>query len=152
MPAIRYSTAVDARPNEPEEVALIEYTTRTPLEVEDVIRVFRSSGIRRPIDDPPRIARMLAAATLVVSAWDGNRMVGVARSLTDFSYACYLSDLAVDGEYQKQGIGRGLIEHTREEIGPEVLLLLVPLPSAMEYYPRLGFERSERTFLIPRER
>ena len=95
---------------------------------------------------------MLAAATLVVSAWDGNRMVGVARSLTDFSYACYLSDLAVEADYQKQGIGRGLIEHTREEIGPEVLLLLVSVPSAMEYYPRLGFERSERTFLIPRER
>jgi len=40
----------------------------------------------------------------MVTAWHEDKLIGVARSITDFHYACYLSDLAVYKEYQKQGI------------------------------------------------
>jgi GNAT superfamily N-acetyltransferase len=123
-----------------------------PVDTADIIAVFVSSGIRRPVDDPERIARMFAHADLVVSAWDGGRLVGVARALTDFSYCCYLSDIAVMKEYQRRGIGAAMIDLVRERIGEETMLLLLSAPGAMTYYPQLGFQPVENGFIIPRRR
>ncbi|MDR6721743.1 GNAT superfamily N-acetyltransferase [Paenibacillus amylolyticus] len=128
----------------------ILYKMNADLKTEDVQNVFRSSGIKRPVDDGNRIQRMIENATLTVSAWHGDKLIGLARAITDFSYCCYLSDLAVSKEYQRNGIGRQLIERVRSHLGEEVALLLLSAPTAMEYYPRLGFEQTEKAFLIPR--
>lgn len=117
-----------------------------------IIDVYASSGLKRPIDDQERIARMYAGSSLVVSAWDGERLVGVARSLTDYSYCCYLADLAVVFEYQKSGIGKKLLYLTKEIIGDECMLLLLSAPGAMEYYPKIGLEKIDTAFLINRKR
>jgi GNAT superfamily N-acetyltransferase len=128
----------------------IEYKINTPLRSKDVSDVFKSSGIKRPADDLDRIQRMIDNADVNISAWDGVRLIGIARAITDFSYCCYLSDLAVSKEYQKTGIGTKLVERLREHLGEEVSLLLLSAPTAMEYYPRIGFEKTEKAFLIPR--
>ncbi|WP_145407534.1 GNAT family N-acetyltransferase [Paenibacillus xylanexedens] len=128
----------------------ILYKMNADLKTEDVQNVFRSSGIKRPVDDGNRIQRMIENATLTVSAWHDDKLIGLARAITDFSYCCYLSDLAVSKEYQRNGIGRQLIERVRSYLGEEVALLLLSAPTAMEYYPRLGFEQTEKAFLIPR--
>lgn len=133
-------------------MSAIEYRQNFPLEAADVAAVFAASGIRRPIHDLARIGRMFANADLVVSAWHEGRLVGVCRALTDFSYCCYLSDLAVDSEFQKRGIGRQLIAHVRSAIGEEAALLLLSAPEAMDYYPRIGFENVGNAFLIKRLR
>jgi predicted N-acetyltransferase YhbS len=130
----------------------IEYRSDTLPETEEVIKLYRSSGIRRPIEDPGRIHRMYQHSNLVVSAWDDKVLVGVARSVTDFAYCCYLSDLAVRADYQKMGIGKKLIELTRKRIGEECMLLLLSATGAMEYYPRLGFEKVANGFVIHRSR
>ena len=75
-------------------------------------------------------------------------MVGVARALTDYSYCCYLSDLAVDQAYQRSGIGKQLVARVREAIGEECSLLLISAPGAVDYYPKLGFEKSDKAYLI----
>ncbi len=131
---------------------MIEYRVNHPVDPRDVVRVFDSSGIRRPTSDVPRIQRMFGAANLVVSAWDGSHMVGVARALTDFSYCCYLSDLAVESSYQKQGIGRELIANVRAAIGEEVTLVLLSAPDAMSFYPTVGFELAQNAYVIRRAR
>src|SRR4051812_11735389 len=87
--------------------------------VEQIIEVYSSSGIIRPVKDPERIKKMYEHSNLVVTAWDQNILVGIARSLTDFCYCCYLSDLAVMKNYQKSGIGKKLIELTKEKIGDQ---------------------------------
>lgn len=87
---------------------------------------------------------MIAHGNLTVTAWDGGGLVGIARSVTDFVYACYLSDLAVDVTWQRHGIGRELIRLTREELGPRCTLRLIAAPAAADYYPKLGFVRNER--------
>lgn len=133
-------------------MSAIEFRHNFPLEAADVAAVFAASGIRRPIHDLARIGRMFANADLVVSAWHEGRLVGVCRALTDFSYCCYLSDLAVDGEFQERGIGRQLIAHVRSAIGEEVALLLLSAPEAMDYYPKIGFENVGNAFLIKRLR
>ncbi|NML25818.1 GNAT family N-acetyltransferase [Zoogloea dura] len=131
---------------------MIVYRRDVPLRTEDIVRVFQASGIRRPIDDAERIGRMFAQSSLVLSAWDGERLVGVCRALTDFSYCCYLSDLAVDRACQHQGIGRELVERCRALLGDEVSVILLSAPEAMNFYPRLGFEPVDNGFIVRRAR
>lgn len=95
---------------------------------------------------------MFAAPSLVLSAWVEGRLVGLARSLTDQAYCCYLSDLAVDKDYQGLGIGRALVERTQALIGDEVSLILLAAPNAMSYYPALGFQLADNAFVIRRKR
>ncbi len=130
----------------------IVYKYNEPVKAEDVIRVFKSSGITRPVDQQERIKKMLDHANVIVTAWDQNKLVGIARALTDFSYCCYLSDLAVDQDYQKTGIGKELIERIKEIIGEEVSLILLSAPNAMNYYPKVGFEKVNNGFIIRRKR
>jgi ribosomal protein S18 acetylase RimI-like enzyme len=131
----------------------IVYAVEKGLSVEEFVDVLRRSGLaeRRPVDEPDRVAKMLAHANLIVTARDGGKLVGVARSLTDFAYCTYLSDVAVDRAYQKQGIGKALIDRTREAIGDSMLLLL-SAPKAMTYYPHIGMQKAENAFIYPRKR
>ncbi len=131
---------------------MIEYRDNQPLEPAEVARLFEVSGINRPTKDIPRIAHMFENANVVISAWDGVRLVGVSRALTDYSYCCYLSDLAVDVAYQKHGIGRELIRRTQSIIGDEVSLILMSAPSAMAYYPKVGFALADNAYIIRRKR
>ena len=129
---------------------MIEYRHNFPLDPIDVARVFDSSGITRPTEDIPRIARMFAASNLIISAWANGVLVGVCRALTDYSYCCYLSDLAVDQAFQKHGIGKELIRRVQATIGDEVSLILLSAPGAMSYYPSAGFTKAENAFVIRR--
>ena len=119
-------------------------------DAEKIIDLYKSSGINRPIADKERIAKMYANSNLIVTAWDMSKLVGISRSLTDFCYSCYLSDLAVRKEYQKHGIGKKLIALTKEKIGEQTMLLLLAAPAAMDYYPKVGFENVENGFIIKR--
>lgn len=130
----------------------VEYRHNYPLDPIDVVRVFDQSGIKRPTSDLPRIARMFAAPSLVLSAWVEGELVGLSRSLTDYSYCCYLSDLAVNKQYQSAGIGKELVKRTQAIIGEEVSLILLSAPDAMSYYPTLGFELAGNAYVIRRKR
>jgi predicted N-acetyltransferase YhbS len=120
---------------------MITYRIGNGLDLDAVIALYRAStlGERRPLDDRERMGAMLRNANLVVTAWDGEQLVGIARSLTDFSYATYLSDLAVRLSHQKQGIGRELIRRTQTQ-GGRANLILLSAPKAVEYYPRVGMK------------
>jgi predicted N-acetyltransferase YhbS len=129
---------------------VISYRTGNNLDVDTVIELYRSCslGARRPSDDRPRMAAMLANANLVISAWDDELLVGISRSMTDFVYATYLSDLAVRESYQKHGIGRELIRLTQEAGGPKTTVILLSAPAAVNYYPRIGFTRHESAWTL----
>lgn len=129
---------------------MITYSDRRTITPEQLAAVFDASGIRRPTNDLVRMACMLEHGNLLITAWVGEQLVGVARALTDFSYCCYLSDLAVDREYQKRGIGRELIRKVSEAIGEQSMLLLLAAPEAMDYYPRIGFEAVANGWIIKR--
>ena len=129
----------------------ITYKNDVRPDTDAIIAVYASASLKRPIDDKERIAKMYDNSSLVVSAWDGERLVGVARSVTDYSFCCYLSDLAVALEYQKSGIGKKLLNLTKEIVGDECMLLLLAAPTAMEYYPKVGMEKVATAFLINRK-
>ncbi|HVZ06255.1 GNAT family N-acetyltransferase [Hyphomicrobium sp.] len=131
----------------------IHYQKVDGLDPDTFIDLLRSSGLaeRRPADDRDRIARMLAGSNLVVVARNGDKAVGVARSITDYAYCCYLSDLAVDVRYQGQGIGRQLIAETRRAAGPETMCLLVSAPNAAGFYEAIQMPRQANAFMFPRQ-
>jgi GNAT superfamily N-acetyltransferase len=133
---------------------MIHYTTSTPLTPPLFIDLLHRSTLaeRRPVDDAEAIAGMLANADLTVTAWDGELLVGVARSVTDFTYCCYLSDLAVDVAYQRQGIGVELIAHTQAQLGPRCNLILLAAPAAADYYGHIGFNHHPRCWILPRDK
>ncbi|HEY3836776.1 MAG TPA: GNAT family N-acetyltransferase [Bryobacteraceae bacterium] len=128
----------------------IEYRKGNQLDLDHVIELYRSStlGERRPVDDPERMDAMIANANLVITAWDGEVLVGIARSVTDFCYTTYLADLAVRESHQRQGIGRELIRRTQEACTENTRLVLLAAPKAVEYYPRLGFTRHEQCWQL----
>ena len=131
---------------------MITYRTGNVLDLDAVIELYRAStlGERRPVDDRQRMKLMLENANLVVTAWDGELLVGIARSLSDFSYATYLSDLAVRVSHQKQGIGRELIRRTRE-LGGVATIILLAAPKAVDYYSRIGFAPHPQAWGLKRE-
>jgi GNAT superfamily N-acetyltransferase len=130
----------------------ITYKTNVSIRAEQAAEVFVHSGIKRPAQDLDRIQRMLDHASLTITAWNDSELIGIARALTDFSYCCYLSDLAVVKDYQNQGIGTQLIKHVQSEIGEEAALILLSAPSAMNYYPKVGFHQIDNGFKIDRIR
>jgi len=130
----------------------IIYKTGVIPAAEAVIELYEDSGLPRPTADKERIAAMYKHSNLVVSAWDGDKLVGISRSLTDFCWCCYLADLAVRQEYKKQGIGKKLINLTKENIGDESMLLLLSVADAMEYYPKAGLKKVENGFIINRKK
>jgi len=128
----------------------MEYRYGNELDVEQVTELYQAStlGERRPIDDRSIMASMLQHANLVVTAWDDDLLVGIARTLTDFAYVGYLADLAVRESHHRKGIGLALIRKTRERMGPRSMLVLLAAPKAVDYYPRIGFTRHNSAWIL----
>jgi len=132
----------------------IVYSREPDLSAEEfrAILIASTLGERRPVDDLARLDRMLRQADLVITARDGERLVGISRAITDFSYCCYLSDLAVDAAYQRRGIGKRLITETHESAGELTTLILVAAPAAESYYPRIGMKQRPSCWTLPKTR
>jgi predicted N-acetyltransferase YhbS len=128
----------------------IVYSRDAKISAEDFIDLLNRStlGARRPVQDRVRIQSMLDHANILITAWSQDTLVGVSRALSDFSFCCYLSDLAVDVEFQKQGIGRRLIDETHAVSGLSTMLILLAAPAATEYYPKIGMEKFSDCFII----
>lgn len=128
---------------------MITYRIENDLSVPEFTNVLVRSTLaeRRPIDEPDRLAQMLRHANLTVTARHDGRLVGVARSLTDYSFCTYLSDLAVDVAFQKSGIGKELIRHTKLA-APQALLILLAAPAAVGYYPRIGMKHHQHCYYL----
>jgi predicted N-acetyltransferase YhbS len=129
---------------------MIEYRHNASISAEQAIDLYKRStlGERRPIHNVQTFEDMLKNANLTITAWDGEALVGISRSLTDFSYVAYLADLAVDEKYQCSGIGKQLIEETKARLGPECMIVLLAAPKANEYYENIGFEHNPRAWTL----
>ncbi|WP_337041557.1 GNAT family N-acetyltransferase [Emticicia sp. 17c] len=129
----------------------IHFSTDVRPTAEQIIELYENAGLPRPTHDIERITKMYANSNLVVSAWDGNTLVGIARSITDWAWSCYLADLAVRHDYKQSGIGKKLVWLTKEQAGEQSMVLLLSVPTAMEYYPKIGMNTVENGFIIFRE-
>ena len=131
----------------------IEYKINHSISTEQFISLLADStlGERRPIADYECMEGMISNSNLTVSAWDSGKLVGISRCMTDFHYACYLSDLAVSKNYQKLGIGKQLQILTQEQLGPRCKLILISAPAANSYYEHIGFSNNPRCWVLERD-
>jgi ribosomal protein S18 acetylase RimI-like enzyme len=105
---------------------------------------------RRPVDEPGTVRGMLEHAEVIITARIAGRLVGISRAITDFSFCTYLSDLAVDQEHQRRGIGKELTRLTHEAAGLNTMLILLAAPLARTYYPHIGMQPHDSCWIIPR--
>lgn len=129
---------------------MITYRDEAQISAAQAIDLYiRSSlGERRPINNLQTFESMLKHANLTITAWDSDQLIGISRSLTDFSYVAYLSDLAVDQKYQRQGIGKKLVDETKIRLGPDCMIVLLAAPKANDYYEHIGFEHNPRAWTL----
>jgi ribosomal protein S18 acetylase RimI-like enzyme len=133
---------------------MLRFTTGEAVSVDSFRDILTRStlGVRRPVDDTQCLQGMLEHSNLIATVWDNALLVGIARSVTDFHYCCYLSDLAVDVAYQRRGIGKRLIQLTQDALAQQCKIILLSAPAAVDYYPHLGFERHEQAWVLAREK
>ena len=131
----------------------IQYRSDVKISAEQFIDLLKRSTLaaRRPVDNKDLIQGMLDHANVIITAWNNNTLVGVSRALSDFSFTCYLSDLAVDEAWQKKGIGKKLIDETHVVSGHHTMLILLAAPAAAMYYPKIGMEQFTDCFIIRRK-
>ena len=131
----------------------IQYKINTKITTEQFINLLKQSTLaeRRPVNNYECMQGMINNSNLIVSAWNEDKLIGIARSVSDFNYACYLSDFAVDKEYQKKGVGLKLQVITQEQLGPECKLILISAPDANTYYKHIGFTQNERCWVLNRD-
>lgn len=135
----------------------ILYAREPALDIAEFRRVLVESGLgeTRPVDDGTRLQAMLSGANLVLTARldvEGKPLIGVARALTDFSWVCYISELAVSQSAQGLGIGKGLMDEARRQLGPSVAISLISMPDAVGFYERIGMTRMPDAFWFSRKR
>ena len=131
----------------------IKYKINKPITAEQFIDLLNRStlGERRPVDDKQCIQGMIENSNLIVTAWNEDKLIGIARCVTDFHYCCYLSDLAVDSDHQKDGVGKQLQIKTQKQLGPKCKLILIAAPDANSYYQHIGFTNNERCWVLNRD-
>jgi predicted N-acetyltransferase YhbS len=130
----------------------VSYNIEPDLNVEEFIDVLVRSTLseRRPVHDSATMRGMLQHASVIATARVGGVLVGVSRAISDYHYCTYLSDLAVDRQYQRQGIGRELIQRTHQSAGRHTMLILLAAPQARTYYPHIGMAAHDSCWIIPR--
>lgn len=131
----------------------ITYKVNESISVELFSKLLIKSTLseRRPINDKACLSGMLEHSNLLITAWHNDKLIGIARSITDFHYACYLSDLAVDKAYQGLNVGKKLQDLTQTQLNEHCKLILISAPSANDYYDRVGFTNNSRCWVLNRE-
>lgn len=131
----------------------ITYKINQSISTDEFIGLLTTSTLaeRRPVDDRECMEGMIKNSNLIVTAWDGNKLVGIARSMTDFHYACYLSDLAVDINYQNSNVGKQLQIISQEQLGSKCKLILIAAPASNSYYEHIGFTNNQRCWVLNRD-
>ena len=130
----------------------ISYKVNQPISTDQFIGLLNASTLaeRRPVDDHECMEGMIKNSNLIVSAWDSDKLIGIARSMTDFHYACYLSDLAVDKSYQNINIGKELQKITQKQLQPKCKIILIAAPAANTYYEHIGFTNNQSCWVLNR--
>lgn len=124
---------------------MISYKQTRELKPEEARDIYQRAGLQRP-QDLKTIESMLQHANLLITAWDGESLVGFLRAMTDFTFDCYVNDLAVDVNYQGRGIGRELMQRLNAELEPQVLIVLVSASSAVQFYENIGFQLGSQPY------
>ena len=136
------------------DVMFIRYRINANISLVQFLDVLRTSGLyqTRPVHHLEAMQGMLDHGNLTASAWDGQRLVGLARAFTDFHYACCLADLAVNPHYQTYGIATTLQVLVQQQLGEHCQLILLDQAAQSMNFQKLGYEPIEHGWRLPRQK
>ncbi|MFT5144211.1 MAG: N-acetylglutamate synthase-like GNAT family acetyltransferase [Rhodothermales bacterium] len=107
-----------------------------------IITMYRRAPLLRAVDTPERVWKKFESSDIVITAWHGEQLAGIARALSDGVAQSFLCELAVEPDVQGSGVGRLLLDRIFERCkGTELVLRHSSISS--RYYQKLGFERVE---------
>lgn len=129
-----------------------EVNPQSRLNADQVLSLFEKAGISKPNWTAERMTRALNGCSIVVCAWDRDRLVGFGNAITDFAWVGHISQLAVDPHYQNQGIGKALVGLIKDCAGDEVTLLVHAREEAKRFYEAAGFEVYSNVYRSARRR
>ncbi|MBP8153733.1 MAG: GNAT family N-acetyltransferase [Nitrospira sp.] len=125
----------------------ITFSDRNDFDAAQLIHLYRQApwAKHRALE---QAQAMLAKTDVVISAWDGPRLVGFGRVLTDYVFRASIWDVIVDRDYQGRKIGteivRRILDHpTLQQV--ELFWLCTRMPG---FYERLGFSAKEQTGMV----
>lgn len=129
---------------------MIEYKKNIPVDLDQFIELYKASTLaeRRPADDRKVMQQMMENANLTITAWDGEKLIGISRTLTDHAFVAYLADIAVARSYQGTGVGKRLIQETKVSLDTKCMIVLLAAPTANEFYPHIGFKNNPRAWVL----
>ncbi|WP_026954624.1 GNAT family N-acetyltransferase [Algoriphagus vanfongensis] len=131
---------------------MISYQIEKEISLEEYISILESSTLskRRPMENHSQLRRMISGSNLIITARSEGKLVGLLRALSDFSFRCFIADLAVDASYQKQGIGKTLLQEARNS-AEDARLFLFAAETAIPFYHKLGFYPHNHCFQLKPE-
>lgn len=129
----------------------VEYLTakQRAIDAADVRRLYDGAGwwpdwgvtgIQRAID-----------ATIGVGAWDGERLVGFSRALSDGEHRAYIEDVVIDPDFRGRGIGEKLVAMLVQQLNDVHITSLFCEPERVDFYSRNGFRPSKTQVMMHRE-
>src|SRR3990172_10039935 len=130
------------------EIVFLGHEER-PIDIAALLRLYESTPWAQG-RDPAGVAASLSPS-ISVGAWDGERLVGFARALSDGKYRAYVEDVVVDPEYRAAGVGVRLVAALLDALGPVAIVSLFCEPARVSFYERNGFQRSESQVMMHRE-
>lgn len=94
---------------------------------------------------PTKLAVAVKNYETVISAWDGDKLVGLICAMDDGIMTAYIHYLLVNPEYQRQGIGKALLEKTKEIYKDYLRVLLLAYNNAVDFYRACGFTENKES-------
>ena len=123
----------------------IIYKTNIVPKTKDLVELYNDVGCYNYIQDAKKLGRAFTNSTIIVSAWDEDKLVGVLRAVGDSETIMYIQDILVACIYQHKGIGRQLMAEfmNKYENIRQKVLITDKTPKTMNFYKSCGFVRTE---------
>lgn len=118
---------------------MIRYEIGIDIPLDQMLALYKGLGWRQHLH-PERVARALAASSRVVTAWDGDRLIGMARLISDGEFGLYLPEILFYPEYQRQGHGRQMMQILLEGYEHVQQSVLLADDGNEPFYQQFGFE------------
>lgn len=116
----------------------------------DALALYQAVGWNMYTRDPKKLERAIAQSLSVLGAYDGDQLVGLIRAVGDGETILFIQDLIVLPSYQRQGIGRQLVNALVDQF-PQVrqrVLLTDDQPQTRAFYENIGFVQSSKVGVI----
>ncbi len=111
---------------------------------EKIIALYKANGWSSA-EKPTELYNALMNAHTLVTAWDGDRLVGLGNAISDGCLVVYYPHLLVHPHYQNRGIGKMIMDRMQEKYGHFHMQMLTADEGAIKFYEKMGFVRAGKT-------